>query len=1180
MSTFLEQLDKPVNGQTKLSHRPSLPRSNSSPSWPKNASMESLLTPRIPQLSNALSSGPMLRKRHSTYVLSPPPDHPKPPVPVPDLPPKRPIRNPARVGVATPAVGPKPKARSRPSTATGTREAITPWEFEPGPTTDEPPTTPTSSRSSPVSARARQSLATGPLAEVTPWELYPVRMSATSRSSLTTGLVEEVTPWELHPVPSVMPTRSTLATGPMEEVTPWELAPKPPSTEPAVPVNQKRSSPRVSISSAQGKSLAEITHLRRRKSTSSKASKSRSNTIPVASSQSSGPLFTPGLGPTTSKRESVPPSKSAPTTPRLSHQTSSRPIVPPLVPLPAPVISDQPLVSPQTDLRFSTADRTILEELKRGIKAREAQFVVKGEGSTSGSGLGSRGKKHHAFPPDEVPYPRNYEREVIDLDVWETAFCQDICESLTWHVFETPPANVLDLGCGTGTWILNCARAWQNSHFIGLDVVPLQPDLKHVGSPDLASRITWVHANFLEGLPFPDEEFDFIHVKRIALGVPEDKWDFILEEISRVMKPGGAFEMLEEDLFFPGKLIDSDSDSEADSDIEKRSSRLSSRRDSLRSHSEIDLESVAERARPSASSYLSGGSPPTPTTATFPATPSRSNSPIEQVIVNEETEKEEAQELLAQVIGGYAIPSEQPFDEDVAIHDTVSPSTTRPQLHVMTPSKPRTLVAQPIGSMFAGSAVSLIMSSVGSIPPPDSLLETSVNPKARTRSRGYSLTASLSMHDSDSQWLQSNSPGSVGSPSIPPVPLLLRTTPKPPANPRDHSLLEAIYIRLLESRFINISPLALLTNSIGLHFKDVRTHPPLQYHFPAVPQKAPRRSRATEQDGTFYDSEDQISDSDDARDAILPSPLPRSMKKRSSRRASQSFEEETIPISEDNRYVTVRGLIKHSSPYITLDESRATALSPLTKSMFPGFSSAKVQRGSFLPNTTMTLDLKTLNLHLALRAAEILACSGSMWEWVEQYQSEAKAHRVSGAVVRPFRSGSGSMDMPHRRSIASASSSRDSSDSFRSSILDLTRDEFDGLLSKFEMDMRDKCSLESALQDRFSWSVMESSPTSEHKIYETACEKWDKWELEQRADAMTAAASSHSHSVYHGSGTHATPQPSPATLHFADSNDHGHGKHITQEKRKSRASISNSSTLLPPTRRMSRAMRVFVAWKA
>ncbi|KAH7928422.1 hypothetical protein BV22DRAFT_979830, partial [Leucogyrophana mollusca] len=76
----------------------------------------------------------------------------------------------------------------------------------------------------------------------------------------------------------------------------------------------------------------------------------------------------------------------------------------------------------------------------------------------------------------------------------------------------------------------------------GLDVVPLHPNLSGLGPPDLAARVRWVQANFLEGLPFPNDEFDFVHVKRIARGVPEDKWDDLFEEITRVMKPGGVFE--------------------------------------------------------------------------------------------------------------------------------------------------------------------------------------------------------------------------------------------------------------------------------------------------------------------------------------------------------------------------------------------------------------------------------------------------------------------------------------------------------------------------------------------------------------------------------------------------------------------------------------------------------------
>ena len=49
------------------------------------------------------------------------------------------------------------------------------------------------------------------------------------------------------------------------------------------------------------------------------------------------------------------------------------------------------------------------------IRAREAQFVAKGIGNLVVGGGQSPGKKHHSFPAKEVPYPRSYEKEVIDL---------------------------------------------------------------------------------------------------------------------------------------------------------------------------------------------------------------------------------------------------------------------------------------------------------------------------------------------------------------------------------------------------------------------------------------------------------------------------------------------------------------------------------------------------------------------------------------------------------------------------------------------------------------------------------------------------------------------------------------------------------------------------------------------
>jgi len=54
------------------------------------------------------------------------------------------------------------------------------------------------------------------------------------------------------------------------------------------------------------------------------------------------------------------------------------------------------------------------------------------------------------------------------------------------------------------------------------------------------------------------------------------------------------------------------------------------------------------------------------------------------------------------------------------------------------------------------------------------------------------------------------------------VPFLLRsishTTAVPP-NPRDHTILEAIWHGMLEWRFVNMSPLSLLTTYLEYHFK-------------------------------------------------------------------------------------------------------------------------------------------------------------------------------------------------------------------------------------------------------------------------------------------------------------------------------------------------------------------------
>jgi ubiquinone/menaquinone biosynthesis C-methylase UbiE len=53
--------------------------------------------------------------------------------------------------------------------------------------------------------------------------------------------------------------------------------------------------------------------------------------------------------------------------------------------------------------------------------------------------------------------------------------------------------------------------------------------------------------NVLDGLPYPDNSFDFIHMRLMIIALRSSEWPFVLNEIFRVLKPGGLVELVESD---------------------------------------------------------------------------------------------------------------------------------------------------------------------------------------------------------------------------------------------------------------------------------------------------------------------------------------------------------------------------------------------------------------------------------------------------------------------------------------------------------------------------------------------------------------------------------------------------------------------------------------------------------
>lgn len=178
--------------------------------------------------------------------------------------------------------------------------------------------------------------------------------------------------------------------------------------------------------------------------------------------------------------------------------------------------------------------------------------------------FGVKERKNHAYSVDEAPYPFGYGPDTITSDI---LLHVAVAKSVELNAVSTdggPPRRILDIGCGIGAWVMDMAKRWPQAEFVGLDLVPIQkpigPDKSESEGGEAHAerslpyhqRVSWVVANMLQGLPFPDASFDFIHIRFLNMGIPEQAWPFVLGEANRVLAPSGRIQILETDFSFFG----------------------------------------------------------------------------------------------------------------------------------------------------------------------------------------------------------------------------------------------------------------------------------------------------------------------------------------------------------------------------------------------------------------------------------------------------------------------------------------------------------------------------------------------------------------------------------------------------------------------------------------------------
>jgi ubiquinone/menaquinone biosynthesis C-methylase UbiE len=112
--------------------------------------------------------------------------------------------------------------------------------------------------------------------------------------------------------------------------------------------------------------------------------------------------------------------------------------------------------------------------------------------------------------------------------------------------------HVLDIGCGTGGWLLETARRYpQMSSFVGVDINErmLAYARARCETEQLNERVQFRQMDVLRPLSFPENSFDLVNQRLADSYLRVWDWRNLLMEYYRVVRPGGVIRITESDSF-------------------------------------------------------------------------------------------------------------------------------------------------------------------------------------------------------------------------------------------------------------------------------------------------------------------------------------------------------------------------------------------------------------------------------------------------------------------------------------------------------------------------------------------------------------------------------------------------------------------------------------------------------
>ncbi|RIB09634.1 S-adenosyl-L-methionine-dependent methyltransferase [Gigaspora rosea] len=140
----------------------------------------------------------------------------------------------------------------------------------------------------------------------------------------------------------------------------------------------------------------------------------------------------------------------------------------------------------------------------------------------------------YPLPNDDDETDRLHFRHFLTRYIWQSNFSAPIND-----ILNDSDTQILDVGCGAASWAFDMATTYPLIKIIGIDISQQPPTYI---KPD---NFTFIKANVLEELPFEESTFDYVFQRNLFGAFTEQNWPDVIDELVRVLKPGGFIELSE-----------------------------------------------------------------------------------------------------------------------------------------------------------------------------------------------------------------------------------------------------------------------------------------------------------------------------------------------------------------------------------------------------------------------------------------------------------------------------------------------------------------------------------------------------------------------------------------------------------------------------------------------------------